>query len=78
MTVLPLSALRVAKRAEYIISDGYSVLTVSADETAKIWNAATGECKLTLSGHTRRVYSAIFSPDGSSVLTGSGDETAWY
>ena len=31
---------------------------------------------LTLKGHTDRVTSASFSPDGSRIVTGSGDKTA--
>merc|ERR1719168_207593 len=52
------------------------VLTASDDETAKVWNAATGECTQTLSGHIGVLRSAIFSPDGLCVLTASDDETA--
>ena len=51
------------------------VLTAS-DETAKIWDASTGECKQTFSGHSNFVRSAVFSADGLSVLTASHDKTA--
>jgi WD40 repeat protein len=30
----------------------------------------------TLQGHSDRISSAVFSPDGALVLTGSGDSTA--
>merc|ERR1712083_638527 len=36
----------------------------------------TGECMQTLKGHGDWVRSAVFSPDGCSVLTASRDETA--
>jgi len=52
------------------------VLTGSVDATAKIWDASTGECKRTFSGHSEGVFSAVFSADGLSVLTGSQDKTA--
>ena len=39
------------------------VLTSSNDRTAKVWNAVTGECILTLSGNVGDVNSAAFSPD---------------
>ena len=52
------------------------VLTASEDGTAKIWDASTGECKLTLAGHNGWVLSAVFSPDGTSVVTSSNDGTA--
>ena len=56
--------------------DGTRVVTSSNDETAKIWNAATGEVIHTLEGHSNWVNSARFSPDGTQVITASGDDTA--
>ena len=58
--------------------DGSSVLTASYDQTAKIWNATSGECMSTLVGHKHMVSSAVFSSDDSSVLTASLDETAKF
>ena len=52
-----------------------SVLTASDDRTAKVWNVDTGECMKTLEGHDGRVMSAVFSADGSLVLTASEDGT---
>merc|ERR1719491_382961 len=52
------------------------VLTSSDDKTAKLWNAASGECTQTLAGHSREVKSAVFSADGSVVFTASYDKTA--
>ena len=46
--------------------DGRSVLTASDDNTARIWDAESGQELVTLSGHTERVNSAVYSPDGSS------------
>ena len=48
----------------------------AADQTARVWDARTGAELLTLKGHTGRVTSASFSPDGSRVVTASADETA--
>merc|ERR1712096_581765 len=59
-----------------VSADGSSILTASADSTAKIWDASTGECKQTLAGHEGMVFSAVLSVDGSRVLTGSRDFTA--
>ena len=50
------------------VQDGSSVLTASDECTARIWDASTGECKLTLEGHSVAVNSATFSQDGSSVF----------
>jgi len=59
--------------------DGTKVLTGSCDKTAKLWDAATGDCIRTFTGHTRGVYSLAFSPDGTKVLAGgfSGKTRLW-
>ena len=53
-----------------------NVVTSAVDHTAKIWDSNTGECKLTLSGHTDIMRTAIVTPDESMVLTVSYDKTA--
>jgi WD40 repeat protein len=35
----------------------------------------TGQCQYTLEGHSGRVWSVVFSPDGSQVASGSDDKT---
>ena len=55
--------------------DGRSVVTGSS-KTAKVFSVGTGECLLTISGHTETVNSVALSPDGSRILTGSWDDTA--
>jgi WD domain, G-beta repeat len=57
-------------------SDGTRVLTGSFDNTARLWDAATGKAVAALAGHTASVGAVAFSPDGTRVLTGSGDHTA--
>ena len=37
------------------------------DDTARVWDAATGRATAKLDGHTAGVYSAAFSPDGSAA-----------
>ena len=49
------------------------LLTAPDDNAAKVWSAPTGECLVTLSGHSNWVNSAVFSADGQQVLTASGD-----
>jgi WD40 repeat protein len=46
------------------------------DNTARIWDAATGEEIAVLSGHVNMVDSAAFSPDGTRIVTAPQDETA--
>ncbi len=40
-----------------------------------LWDAATGKHKKTLTGHSRRVTSIAFSPDGQTIISGSYDNT---
>lgn len=56
--------------------DGSKVITGSGDGTAKIWNADTGNCMHTLTGHNNSVTSVAWSPDDSKVITVSKDGTA--
>jgi WD40 repeat protein len=54
------------------------VVTASADNTAKIWDANTGKEILSLVGHASEVTSVAILADapGLRVLTGSNDQTA--
>jgi hypothetical protein len=56
--------------------DGRRILTGSPDQTALLWDAASGAPLKTLQGHAGSVYAVAFSPDGTRILTGSGDNTA--
>jgi WD40 repeat protein len=68
--------------------DGKTVLTGSAtlftrgrdlgrtDNTARLWDAQTGQEKATLKSHRGSLWSVCFSPDGQRVLTGGEDKTA--
>jgi WD40 repeat protein len=59
-------------------TDGRSVITGSADDTARIWNVATGSSRQ-LVGHEAALTAATFSPDGRTVLTASraGEVRTW-
>lgn len=41
----------------------------------KVWDAETGQEKLTLKGHTGVVNSVAWSSDGKRIASGSGDST---
>jgi WD40 repeat protein len=56
--------------------DGTKVVSGSFDNTAKIFDASTGDEILTFTGHTDDVRSVDFSPDGTKVVSGSRDGTA--
>ncbi len=49
--------------------------TGGADQTARIWDAATGQELRKLEGHTGAVRTVVFSPNGDRLLTGSDDYT---
>jgi predicted oxidoreductase (fatty acid repression mutant protein) len=55
--------------------DGSRVVTVSADYTARIWDAGSGK-ELAVLRPGKWVNSAAFSPDGSRIVTVSNDEIA--
>jgi len=56
--------------------DGKRVVTASNDDTARVWDADSGQFLASLQGHTATVNSAAFSPDGRRVVTASEDYTA--
>ena len=56
--------------------DGARVVTASGDNTARLWDAATGKPLATFEGHTASVWNATFSSDGTRVVTASSDKTA--
>lgn len=56
--------------------DGRRLVTVSDDQTARVWDAQTGASLFELRGHQRPVRFAAFSRDGRYVVTTSLDKTA--
>ena len=55
--------------------DGQTVLTCSADKTARLWNIEGGFLRV-FRGHGATVNTAVLSVDETRVLTASYDETA--
>jgi tetratricopeptide (TPR) repeat protein len=56
--------------------EGTCVVTASDDNTARVWDAATGKPLSEPMRHENRVNSAQFSSDGFRVVTASLDKTA--
>ena len=56
--------------------DGGTVASASFDHTIRLWDVATGAVT-TLEGHERWVVSLDFSPDGSTLASGSHDIRLW-
>ena len=56
--------------------DGVLLATASEDQTARLWDVATGAVVHTLTGHTHSVFGVAFSPDGTLLATASWDKTA--
>lgn len=56
--------------------DGQRILSVSYDNTARVWNADDGRLLATLRGHRDKLTNGEFSPDGLRIVTASFDHTA--
>lgn len=57
-------------------SDGTRLATAGFDQSAKVWDAQTGQELLSLQGHSAWVDDIAFSPDGRTLATVSEDATA--
>jgi WD40 repeat protein len=55
--------------------DGQAIISCSEDETIKIWNAHTGECLKTFTGHTGWIMGVDVSGDGRLLVSASIDHT---
>lgn len=62
------------RAAPLFSADGRAILTIDK-RSANLWDSVTGKLKLTLTGHEGNITEASFSPDGSTIATGSEDGT---
>ena len=49
--------------------DGAFIVSASLDKTLKVWDAGTGQARLTLHGHTAGVNGCAVSPDGAFIVS---------
>ncbi len=63
----------IASPSRYIASP--YLASGSDDGNIRLWDAATGECCKTLSGHKGRIRHITFSPDGELLASASHDRT---
>ena len=57
--------------------DGRSMVSGSADRTARVWDRASGRNVMILEEHKADVRSATFSPDGERIVTAGEDNVAF-
>ena len=65
----------LGKAAVYYLH-GRRLGTGSVDQTARLWDIATGQPSSIYRGHTDQITSITFSPDGRRLATSSYDHTA--
>jgi WD40 repeat protein len=53
---------------------GSTSLPGSGSDAIKVWDSVTGQELLGLKGHSARVWSVVYSPDGKRLASGSGTE----
>ncbi|HEX7837238.1 MAG TPA: hypothetical protein VF469_07225, partial [Kofleriaceae bacterium] len=76
LPVIPLLTHQATVWSAAFSPDGTRVVTASDDQTARVWDAATGKPLGVPLTHKATVLSAAFSPDGTRVVTASVDGTA--
>jgi WD40 repeat protein/transcriptional regulator with XRE-family HTH domain len=73
---LPPDTLSIFKVHDVAFSpDGTRLATVGPNDTAKIWDAASGKELLTLTGHKDAILALAYSLDGTRIATASFDTT---
>jgi WD40 repeat protein len=52
--------------------DGKWIISGSGDQTARVWDATSGEELRAFKGHGSQIGSIALSPDGQRIVTGGG------
>ena len=69
---------RIGVNSSSSSSDGKILLTGSSDKTARLWDVATGQPVGKPMEHQESVTFVAFSPDGKTILTGSGGRARYW
>jgi WD40 repeat protein len=56
--------------------DGESLASAGHDHAVRLWDARTGQLRISLKGHPREFWSVRYSPDGELLAAGCMDGTA--
>jgi WD40 repeat protein len=59
-------------------SNGWLLASSLYDKSIQLWDPATGALQQMLKGHTDRVKSVAFSPNGRLLASSSGDKIKGY
>ncbi len=58
--------------------DGKRIVSVSRDNTVRVWDADKGREIFSLKGHSTQVLSVAYSPDGKRIVSASwGTVNVW-
>lgn len=57
-----------------MISRRYALASNALDRSVRLWNVSTGQCLHTSQGYGNWMGSVAFNPDGSILVSGSGDQ----
>jgi WD40 repeat protein len=58
-----------------VTPDGKTIAAATDDHRVTVWDAATGELKSKLEGHSDWVHSVVLSHDGKTLASGAGDHS---
>ncbi|MBP3957321.1 WD40 repeat domain-containing protein [Gemmata sp. G18] len=64
-----------ATAAIAVTPNGKTLVSVSNDNSVRLWDATTGRLQKVLEGHTSWVGSVVLTPDSAQAVTAGGDNT---
>jgi COMPASS component SWD3 len=59
----------------YLINHRWTVITIAADKTVKIWHAINGKFERTLEGHSQGISDIAWSSDSQFLCSAADDKT---